>query len=72
MQVAIKSIPKSKIENAEDLRRIRQEIQIMAALDHPHIINIKEGKETFVVHFKPHCMCIVYVRFYIGYPTRNT
>lgn len=45
-QVAIKSIPKSKIENAEDLRRIRQEIQIMAALDHPHIINIKEVFES--------------------------
>ncbi|XP_072026861.1 uncharacterized protein [Amphiura filiformis] len=45
-QVAIKSIPKSKIENADDLRRIRQEIQIMSALDHPHIISIKEVFES--------------------------
>ncbi|XP_071960301.1 uncharacterized protein [Antedon mediterranea] len=44
--VAIKSIPKNKIENEEDLKRIKQEIEIMKMLDHPHIINVIDVFES--------------------------
>ncbi|XP_072178291.1 NUAK family SNF1-like kinase 1 [Diadema setosum] len=51
-QVAIKSIPKNKIEDPEDMRRIRQEIELMSTLDHPNIVNIYEvfeSKEKIVI-----------------------
>ncbi|XP_033098196.1 NUAK family SNF1-like kinase 1 [Anneissia japonica] len=44
--VAIKSIPKNKIENEEDLKRIKQEIEIMRMLDHPHIIHVIDVFES--------------------------
>ena len=47
-QVAIKSIPKNKIEDPEDMRRIRQEIELMSMLDHPNIVNIYEGRLVHV------------------------
>lgn len=43
MQVAVKLIKKSAIENKQDLVRIRREIRIMSALKHPNIIQIFEG-----------------------------
>lgn len=43
LQVAIKTIKKSKIESDQDLVRIRREIQIMSSIQHPHIIHIYEG-----------------------------
>jgi len=44
LQVAIKTIKKSKIETEADLIRIRREIQIMSSVQHPNIIHIYEGK----------------------------
>ena len=46
-QVAIKYIKKQKINDNTDLSRLRREIQIMASLKHPHIINVREGKGVF-------------------------
>jgi serine/threonine protein kinase len=43
LQVAVKLIKKSAIENKQDLVRIRREIRIMSALKHPNIIQIYEG-----------------------------
>ncbi|XP_038054426.1 NUAK family SNF1-like kinase 1 [Patiria miniata] len=45
-EVAIKCIPKSKIDNAADLRRLRQEIEVMSSLRHPHIIQVTEVFES--------------------------
>lgn len=39
----MKLIKKSAIENKADLVRIRREIRIMSALNHPNIIQIFEG-----------------------------
>lgn len=44
LKVAVKTIKKAKIENEEDMLRIRREIHIMTSLRHPHIIHIHEGK----------------------------
>lgn len=44
LQVAVKLIKKSAIENKADLVRIRREIRIMSCLNHPNIIQIFEGK----------------------------
>ena len=44
LQVAIKTIKKSKIETEADLIRIRREIQIMSSVQHPNIIHIYEGE----------------------------
>lgn len=52
LQVAIKSIPKNKIEDPEDMRRIRQEIELMSTLDHPNIVNIYEGKKKKKSHIR--------------------
>jgi serine/threonine protein kinase len=46
LQVAIKTIKKSKIETEADLIRIRREIQIMSSVQHPNIIHIYEGKQV--------------------------
>ena len=43
-QVAVKCIPKSKVDNAADLRRLRHEIEVMSLLQHPHIIKVTEGE----------------------------
>lgn len=43
-QVAIKYIKKTKIEDGNDLMRIRREIKILSSLRHEHIVNIREGK----------------------------
>lgn len=43
LQVAVKTIKKNKIENEQDLVRIRREIQIMSSIQHPHITHIYEG-----------------------------
>ncbi|CAG5117938.1 unnamed protein product, partial [Candidula unifasciata] len=40
--VAIKYIKKTKIEDENDLIRIRREIQILSSLRHKHIVNIRE------------------------------
>uniref|UniRef100_A0A0B6ZQP0 non-specific serine/threonine protein kinase n=1 Tax=Arion vulgaris TaxID=1028688 RepID=A0A0B6ZQP0_9EUPU len=40
--VAIKYIKKTKIEDKNDLNRIRREIQILSSLRHKHIVNIRE------------------------------
>ncbi|BFZ08360.1 hypothetical protein BsWGS_11399 [Bradybaena similaris] len=40
--VAIKYIKKTKIEDENDLVRIRREIQILSSLRHKHIVNIRE------------------------------
>lgn len=45
-EVAIKTIKKSKIENEQDLQRVRREIQIMSSIEHPHIIHIYEVFEN--------------------------
>lgn len=45
-EVAIKTIKKSKIENEQDLERVRREIQIMSSIEHPHIIHIYEVFEN--------------------------
>lgn len=45
LQVAVKLIKKSAIENKQDLVRIRREIRIMSALNHPNIIQIFEGED---------------------------
>ena len=44
LQYAIKTIKKQKIDNEQDLTRIRREIEIMATLSHPHITSVYEGK----------------------------
>ena len=57
-QVAIKSIRKSKIDNEQDLVRIRREIENMSSLCHPHIIGIYEGKNLTLmdlIHFLQDC-----------------
>lgn len=46
VEVAVKTIKKAKIENEEDMLRIRREIHIMTSLRHPHIIHIHEVFET--------------------------
>lgn len=46
--VAVKLIKKSAIENKADLIRIRREIRIMSALQHPNIIQIYEGIIIFL------------------------
>lgn len=45
-EVAIKTIKKTKIENEQDLQRVRREIQIMSSIEHPHIIHIYEVFEN--------------------------
>lgn len=45
-EVAIKTIKKVKIENEQDLIRIRREIQIMSSIQHPHLIHIYEVFEN--------------------------
>uniref|UniRef100_A0AC35U8B5 Protein kinase domain-containing protein n=1 Tax=Rhabditophanes sp. KR3021 TaxID=114890 RepID=A0AC35U8B5_9BILA len=45
-EVAVKLIKKSAIENKADLVRIRREIRIMSALQHPNIIQIYEVFEN--------------------------
>ncbi|KAL3981579.1 Protein kinase domain family protein [Acanthocheilonema viteae] len=45
-EVALKLIKKSAIENKQDLVRIRREIRIMSALNHPNIIQIFEVFEN--------------------------
>ncbi|CAL1539045.1 unnamed protein product, partial [Lymnaea stagnalis] len=40
--VAIKYIKKTKIQDENDLVRIRREIQILSSLRHKHIVNIRE------------------------------
>lgn len=45
-EVAIKTIKKTKIENEQDLQRVRREIQIMSSIEHPHIIHIFEVFEN--------------------------
>uniref|UniRef100_A0A0N5C9Q1 Protein kinase domain-containing protein n=1 Tax=Strongyloides papillosus TaxID=174720 RepID=A0A0N5C9Q1_STREA len=45
-EVAVKLIKKSAIENKADLIRIRREIRIMSALQHPNIIQIYEVFEN--------------------------
>ncbi|GMT25959.1 hypothetical protein PFISCL1PPCAC_17256, partial [Pristionchus fissidentatus] len=45
-EVAVKLIKKSAIENKADLVRIRREIRIMSALNHPNIIQIFEVFEN--------------------------
>lgn len=45
-EVAIKTIRKTKIENEQDLQRVRREIQIMSSIEHPHIIHIYEVFEN--------------------------
>ncbi|CAB3409499.1 unnamed protein product [Caenorhabditis bovis] len=45
-EVAVKLIKKSAIENKADLVRIRREIRIMSALNHPNIIQIYEVFEN--------------------------
>jgi len=47
-KVAIKTIRKKKVGNPEDLDRIRREIKIMSSLEHPHIVNIREGELPFL------------------------
>ncbi|GIZ00343.1 NUAK family SNF1-like kinase 1 [Caerostris extrusa] len=44
--VAVKTIKKNKIENEQDLIRIRREIQIMSSIQHPHIAHIYEVFEN--------------------------
>lgn len=44
VQVAIKYIKKSKIADDQDLNRIYREIHIMSRLNHPHIVNVREGE----------------------------
>uniref|UniRef100_A0A667Z190 non-specific serine/threonine protein kinase n=1 Tax=Myripristis murdjan TaxID=586833 RepID=A0A667Z190_9TELE len=46
MEVAIKSIRKEKIKDMQDMVHIRREIEIMSALQHPHIISIYEVFEN--------------------------
>ncbi|XP_071810405.1 uncharacterized protein [Asterias amurensis] len=45
-EVAVKCIPKSKVDNAADLRRLRHEIEVMSLLHHPHIIKVTEVFES--------------------------
>jgi len=45
-EVAIKTIKKTKIENEQDLQRVRREIQIMSSIEHPHIVHIYEVLEN--------------------------
>jgi serine/threonine protein kinase len=45
-EVAIKTIKKTKIDNEQDLERVRREIQIMSSIEHPHIIHIYEVFEN--------------------------
>ena len=49
-QVAIKSIAKQKINNEQDMTRIRREIEIMASLKHKYIVQILEGEFTALFH----------------------
>ena len=42
--MAIKIIHKNRIENKQDLARVRREIEFMSKLNHPHIVKILEGK----------------------------
>ncbi|CAF1066637.1 unnamed protein product [Brachionus calyciflorus] len=42
-QVAIKIIHKNRIENKQDLARVRREIEFMSRLNHPHIVKILEA-----------------------------
>ncbi|XP_064605467.1 NUAK family SNF1-like kinase 1 isoform X2 [Liolophura sinensis] len=51
-KVAIKYIRKNKIQDDQDLNRIRREIKVMTKLKHPHIINVREvfeNKEKIVM-----------------------
>ncbi|CAF1066600.1 unnamed protein product [Brachionus calyciflorus] len=45
-QVAIKIIHKNRIENKQDLARVRREIEFMSRLNHPHIVKILEVYES--------------------------
>lgn len=44
LQVAIKYIKKQKINDETEINRIRREIKIMSKLNHPNIINVREGE----------------------------
>ncbi|XP_041059017.1 NUAK family SNF1-like kinase 1 [Carcharodon carcharias] len=46
MKVAIKSIWKDRIKNVQDMIHIREDIEIMSSLNHPHIISIYEVFEN--------------------------
>ena len=43
--MAIKIIHKNRIENKQDLARVRREIEFMSRLNHPHIVKILEGND---------------------------
>lgn len=42
--MAIKYIKKHKINDETEINRIRREIKIMTKLNHPNIINVREGE----------------------------
>lgn len=46
LEVAIKTIKKKRIQNEQDLQRIRREIQILSSVTHPHIVHIYEVFEN--------------------------
>jgi len=50
IEVALKTIKKSKIESSSDLLRIKREITIMTCCNHPNIIHIYEGIISGNVH----------------------
>lgn len=45
-KIAIKILEKAKIKTAEDMQRIKREIDILQRMEHPHIIQLYEVIET--------------------------
>ncbi|NLY01664.1 MAG: protein kinase, partial [Rhodopirellula sp.] len=49
--VAVKVLPKERLQNAEAVARFEREMEAVGRLDHPHIIRAMDAREIDGIHF---------------------